>query len=304
MNLPDRLIQKLAMPLKTILPLASLSLLSTLAFPQELQLPRKSPAAGVSQTIGYTEISIRYGSPAVNQREIWGKLAPYGELWRAGANEATTIEFSTDIEVEGRPLPAGRYAFFLIPRKEGKWTAIFNKAWDRWGAYDHNPEEDALRVEVDARFAKQANQENLRYEVIYQNVESGYILLSWEKLRLYLHIRVDAMQRALSEITTALAAAPEEQKWRINAQAADFLLWAGQPVPALQYAEASIAGKETSWNYWIKARILAAREDYAGALAAAGKAREAARANPEDSFYDNSKEEIEGMVKRWKEKRR
>jgi len=284
----------------TLTLLLSALLLASLLPAQALKLPRQSPAAGVSNTIGYTEISIRYSSPAVNQRKVWGSLVPYGEVWRAGANEATTVEFSTDVEVEGQPLPAGKYAFFLIPRKEGRWTAIFNKGWDQWGAYDYKQSEDALRTEVDAQFSKQVNEERLRYEVIGQNVENGYILLSWEKLRLYLRVKVDAMQQAVLEITTALAAAEDGQKWRINAQAADFLLQAGQPAPALQYVETSIAQREMPWNYWIKARILAAREDFAGALTAAEKAGKLAKANPKDDFYENARKEIEGTVEKWR----
>ncbi|MCO6478538.1 MAG: DUF2911 domain-containing protein [Phaeodactylibacter sp.] len=291
------------MKTKIILMLSGLFLFTSITMAQELNLPRKSPRAGVSYTIGYTEVSIQYSSPAVLGREIWGGLVPYGEPWRAGADEATTIEFSTAVEIEGQPLPAGRYAFFLIPREEGKWTAVFSKNWGQWGAYDYSQAEDALRVDVDAQFSRQANQEHLRYEVIGQNVENGYILLSWEKLRFYLRLRVDAMQKAVMEITTALAAAPDDEKWRINARAADFLLWVGQPTPALQYVQQSIDQQEMPWNYWIKARILAAQEDYAGAVNAAETVAKLAAANPEDNFYEEEKEEIGRLVKGWKEKR-
>ena len=291
------------MRIYTLLSLVFLFLVSSSSFSQELNLPRKSPKAGIAYTIGYTEASIQYSSPAVQGREIWGGLLPYGELWRAGANEATVIEFNTDVAIEGQPLPAGKYAFFLIPQKEGKWTAIFNKTWDQWGAYNYDQSQDALRVEVDAQFSKQVNQEHLQYEIIGQNVENGYILLSWEKLRLYLRVKVNAMEKAVLEITTALAAAPEDQKWRINAQAADFLLWVGQPGPALQYIQESIRQNETPWNVWVKAQILAAREDYAGALVAAESVKRLAAAAPEDNFYENQKKEIERLVKEWEGKR-
>ena len=289
------------MKLKAALLFASLFLILTFSSAQELNLPRKSPKAAAAYTIGYTEVSIEYSSPAVRGREIWGGVVPYGELWRAGANEATTIEFSTDVEVEGQPLPAGKYSFFLLPQKEGKWTAVFNKTWDQWGAYNYGQDQDALRVEVDAQFSKQINQENLRYEVIGQNIENGYLLLSWEKLRLYLRIKVNAMQKAMLEVTQALAAAPEEEKWRINAQAADFLLWVGQPEPAMQYVEESIRQKPSSFNYWIKARILAFQENYPEALAEVDKARKLAETNPEDHYYNDAGKEIEATIEKWKE---
>ena len=89
-------------------------------------IPRKSPDKGIYHKIGYTEIDISYGSPKVNERKVWGGLIEYDKLWRAGANVATTMEFSQDIFIQGKRLPRGRYAFFIIPRKLGAWTVIFS----------------------------------------------------------------------------------------------------------------------------------------------------------------------------------
>src|SRR3982750_2941193 len=72
-----------------------------------LKLPDASQAALVSQRIGLTEITISYHRPMVNGRKIWGGLVPLGEVWRAGANENTVVEFSDDVTVEGQPLPKG-----------------------------------------------------------------------------------------------------------------------------------------------------------------------------------------------------
>ena len=121
---------------KTILSgLIAVLFLST-GFAQELELPRKSPKASISYSVGLTDITINYSSPSVRERAVWGKLVPWGKVWRAGANEATTVEFSTDVYVEGELLPAGKYSFFLIPKKEEKWTAIFNKVAYQLGAYE------------------------------------------------------------------------------------------------------------------------------------------------------------------------
>ena len=103
---------------------------------------RLSPKASVMQTVGFTDVTIDYSRPGVKGRTIWGALVPYNKVWRAGANEATTINFSTDVTIEGKNLPAGKYGFFTIPNKDS-WTLIFNKVADQWGSFQYNEAEDA-----------------------------------------------------------------------------------------------------------------------------------------------------------------
>ena len=100
----------------------------------QLDLPRPSPKATVSQTVGLTDITITYCRPGVKGRVIWGGLVPYDQVWRTGANEATTITFSDEVTIEGTKLPAGTYGLFTIPGKD-EWTVIFNKGAKQWGAY-------------------------------------------------------------------------------------------------------------------------------------------------------------------------
>src|SRR5881396_2914711 len=99
-----------------------------------IRLPEASPKATVGQTIGVTDVEIDYHRPAVNKRKIWGGLVQYGAVWRAGANENTTISFSTPVTVEGQALPAGTYGLFMIPGP-AQWTIVFSKFADAWGAY-------------------------------------------------------------------------------------------------------------------------------------------------------------------------
>ena len=114
---------------------------------QDDKSKRPSPPAEVSGTVEGTDITIDYSRPSVKGRTVFGEMEPYGKVWRTGANEATTFEVTTDVEIEGKPLPAGKYALFTIPT-EGDWTVIFNKTPEQWGAYDYDEAEDALRVEV------------------------------------------------------------------------------------------------------------------------------------------------------------
>ena len=112
-----------------------------------LDLPYASQAAQVKQRVGVTDITITYHRPLVNGRKIWGGLVPTGQVWRAGANENTTIEFSTPVSIEGKPLPAGTYGLHMIPNAD-TWTVIFSKMAVAWGSYTYNQSEDALRVDV------------------------------------------------------------------------------------------------------------------------------------------------------------
>ncbi|MDM7914857.1 MAG: DUF2911 domain-containing protein [Candidatus Eisenbacteria bacterium] len=102
------------------------------SFAAELKLPRPSPKAQVMQTVGLTDVTITYSRPGVKGRVIWGELVPYDKVWRTGANEATTIAFSSDVKVDGHPLKAGTYSLHTIPTK-GDWTVIFNSKAEQWG---------------------------------------------------------------------------------------------------------------------------------------------------------------------------
>jgi|AntRauTorckE5430_2_1112549.scaffolds.fasta_scaffold03411_3 hypothetical protein len=115
--------------------------------PEEDKSSRKSPPRSAENTIGSAKVTVNYGSPSARGRNIFDDLVPYGNIWRTGANEATTITFSEDVIVEGEPLGAGTYALFTIPGKDA-WTIIFNKEAEQWGAYDYDESMDALRVEV------------------------------------------------------------------------------------------------------------------------------------------------------------
>ena len=141
---------------------------------------RISPKAAVIQTVGFTEVRIDYSRPGVKKREIWGKLVPYDAVWRAGANEATKITFSTDVTVEGKILKKGSYSLFAIPGKN-EWTIIFNKVADQWGAFEYNESEDALRVKV--KTEKAIWQEWLSYTINKASDTSAVIRLEWEKIK-------------------------------------------------------------------------------------------------------------------------
>ncbi len=153
-------------------------LLSAMSIAQD----RPSPAAMVTGEINGATITINYSSPGVKDRTIWGGLVPYEKVWRAGANEATTFETSKDIKVEGKTLPAGKYAFFTIPGKS-EWTIIFNNVPDQWGAFNYDESKDALRVTV-----KPVKSDEMMERLVYVIADNS-VALVWENLEVPISIQ-------------------------------------------------------------------------------------------------------------------
>jgi len=168
--------------LQTAILLTALLFMPLLVMGQALEHPgrdhsetRKSPNGSVSQTIGTRVVSIEYSRPYVKGRQVFGGLQKYGEVWRAGANEATTILIPNDVSVEGEPLAAGVYSFFTIPGQE-EWTLIFNSRAKIWGTR-HDPANDVLRVVVDSREAPHSEMLTYAFEAATNN--SVAVVLTW-----------------------------------------------------------------------------------------------------------------------------
>ncbi|XOV92870.1 MAG: DUF2911 domain-containing protein [Bacteroidota bacterium] len=175
------------------------------AMSQGLTLPRPSQAAEVKQRIGLTDITVNYSRPSVivgnNDRtgQIWGNLVPWGLApnnfgnqqpmpWRAGANENTTIDFTTDVMIEGKKLVAGKYGLHMIPYKDGKVTVIFSTNTSSWGSFWYNQDEDALRVDVQSKKSPFTNV--LTYEFTTFGNNEGTLSLLWDDKEIPIRIGV------------------------------------------------------------------------------------------------------------------
>lgn len=144
-----------------------------------LDLPLQSQHAVVTQRIGLTDITINYHRPLVNNRPVWGKLVPYGEVWRAGANENTIVTFTDPVTIEGQPLDKGTYGLHMIPG-ENQWTVIFSKMSTAWGSFSYKQDEDALRVTVKPQTAE--FHDALTYDFDDLKPDSTVVTLRWEKV--------------------------------------------------------------------------------------------------------------------------
>ena len=148
-------------------------LFATVSLFANAQDEKPSPAKTAEGEINGAKITINYSSPAVKGRTIWGDLVPLGQVWRAGANDATTIEFSKDVKIQGKDLPAGKYSFFVIPG-EMESTFIFNKVAKQWGSYSYDEAEDALRVSVPS-----GQSSTMEERLVYEVTEGGFEV-RWE----------------------------------------------------------------------------------------------------------------------------
>ncbi|MEX0769673.1 MAG: DUF2911 domain-containing protein [Balneolaceae bacterium] len=147
--------------------------------------PRISPNAAVSQTIGTTEVHLTYGRPGVRDRDIFGELVPYGNVWRAGANESTYISFSDDVLIEGEPLDAGEYSLYTVPGIN-EWTVIINSSHS-WGT-EYDPSADALRIQVEPEEGPFTEQMMFYFENVSNN--SADLVLQWEETKVPVTISI------------------------------------------------------------------------------------------------------------------
>ncbi|WP_304066493.1 DUF2911 domain-containing protein [Pedobacter glucosidilyticus] len=161
---------------KTILLLSTLFFLigNVVVKAQEAKKQPASPPASVTETLSNgTKVTINYAQPGIKGRTIGKEIAPYGKVWRTGANAATQFEVSKDVKINGKSLAAGKYALFTIPG-EKEWVVIFNKTWDQWGNYKYKEAEDALRFTVKAEKAKEF-MERMTFTI----AKNGEVALAW-----------------------------------------------------------------------------------------------------------------------------
>jgi tetratricopeptide (TPR) repeat protein len=174
--------------------------------PRSLEIPMVSQKAMVMQRIGFTDITITYHSPGVKGREIWGKLVPYGQVWRAGANDNTTIRFTHEVKIEGQSLAAGEYGLHMIPTPE-EWTIIFSHNNYSWGSFFYKEAEDALRVKVKPMPTDELR-EWLSYDFIDRASNYATVELHWEKLKVPFKIEVDVHKIAVESFRRQLSSSP------------------------------------------------------------------------------------------------
>ena len=227
-----------------------------------LTLPQPSQAASAGQRVGLTDITVTYHRPAVNKREIWGKLVPYGQVWRAGANENTVITFSTPVSIGGHALPAGSYGLHMIPA-EREWTVIFNRESKAWGSFFYDQADDAARVTVTPSAAP--FEEHLAYTFDDVTDKSAVATLHWEKLAVPIRIDVDTSAVVVASLHSELRGLQGFSSQRL-AQAADWCATNNVNLDeAGKWADQAVAQQENFQTLRAKAAVAERKGDVAAA---------------------------------------
>jgi hypothetical protein len=257
--------------------------------PVRLTPLRVSPACTVSQEIGVSKLDLAFARPAVKGRKIWGGLVPYGEVWRAGANNATVITFSHAAKVAGKDVPAGPYGFFVIPG-EKSWTLILNRKAKQWGAYEYKKEDDFLRWEAMPQAG--SHLEYLDYRVIPVDSGTAMVELGWEKLRVSFPVAFDTKGIYWSQLEDKLKLAPDTD-WVPWYQAAAYCQDQGiEAQKALAWIEKSLKAEEGYRNHETAARICRDAKRLPEAQAHLQKAIDLSRGKAPKEYTENLEKEL------------
>lgn len=244
----------------------------------ELKVPRVSPSANVTQTLGLTDLTVVYCRPGVKDRVIWGDLVPYDKPWRTGANEATRFTTTDSIRFGGKALAPGTYALFTIPGRD-QWTVVINAEKDLWGAFEYKPERDVLRVNVKPSAAEP--QEWMEFSFEELTPASVNLVLRWEKLRVAVPIEVDVHREVLANARAAILGLKNDA-WRVPYQASNYCLTNDISLEDGQrWIDQSLGIEQNFYNLSLEARwqMKAGRKD--AAIQTARKALEIAEASVE-----------------------
>ncbi len=263
----------------------------------QVATPRESTKQTLTQQVGDASLTIIYSRPNTKGRKVWDGLVPYGKVWRAGANEATIVEITQDVTINGKPLPAGKYSLHMIPTA-GEWTLIFNKTWDQWGSFNYDEKQDALRVQtkpVPGDFF-----ETMVFGVGDITTSTAKVFLRWEKLIVPFTVDIgDIHGRVLSQIRAAINSRQPADFRPVNQGASYVATFKLKDYyeEAIKWADSSISAGENFGNLSTKARILNEMGKIDEAVAVGQKAIEVGKAAGTNA---NAIANFETTIKTWK----
>ncbi len=264
-------------------------------------LPKPSPEGEVHQRVGLTDIVVKYSRPSVKEREIFGGLVPYNELWRTGANANTTIEFSTPVNFGGKMVEAGTYSIVTIPR-ENEWEIILNSKTDMWGTNAYSEEFDVARVT--AATMEDSHTESFTIGIANIMPNGADLSFEWAEVMVNVPIEIEVDDLAMKNIAEALADEDNEKRWVVLRNAANYHYNSGQNLgTAEDYMRQSLELEPNNWySHWLMARILAEQGNYKEAIKVADKAVEVGHEQAEENDSEFGYEEmIEEAIEDWKE---
>jgi tetratricopeptide (TPR) repeat protein len=236
----------------------------------QINMPQPSPAATLTQRVGLMDVTISYSRPSMRGRKIFGELLPYGELWRTGANAATTIKFSDEVTIEGKKVPAGTYSLFSIPG-QNEWTVMLNKNANA-SANDYKEAEDV------ARFTVKSQKTGSTYETFTIDLSdisnnTAMLNIKWENTKASLKLEQEVDSKVMAQIKDRM-----EPGSNVYFQAAMYYMETGKDLnQAMEWMNKATAKDPQFWQLHQKAKLQAMMKDKKGAIETANKSIELAK---------------------------
>lgn len=265
-------------------------------------LPMPSPTSKLEQRVGLTDFTIEYSRPGVKEREIFGQLVPYGELWRTGANRNTMISFDSPVSIAGELLDPGTYSILTIP-EEDHWTIIFNQNTEMWGTGSYSEDQDVLRTEAPV----QESDFTETFTISINNIrnESAHLVMEWAGVKVEVPMKVQVREQAMKNIEEALSSEDANKSRVLRNAAAYYYNNDLEMEQALEYINESIDEDDNNWySHWLKAEILAEMDKYGDAIESAERSikigSERAQESGDEFGYEGM---IQKNIEDWSEKK-
>ena len=258
----------------------------------QVKTPQPSPKGDLEQVVGLTTVDVNYSRPAKKGRLVFGDLVPYGKVWRTGANENTVVTFSTDVEIDGKVLPAGKYSLYTMPKAE-KWDVFFYKTTDNWGLPTTWDEGNIVATAIVTPETLNKEVEYFTIAVTPKNTEEATLDISWEKTIVRVPFKTPTYKLAMQSIESSLNASAKASDYYA---AGTYLFSSNQDVKkALEYVNKAIEMQNGDAPFFMlrqKSLMQAALGDKKGAVETAQKSLKAAEKAGNDDYVKMNRTSI------------
>lgn len=256
---------------------------------QQLKTPAPSPTQSIKQDFGISTIELVYSRPGMKGRQIFGDLVPWGKVWRTGANNATRIKFSDDVNIGGHALKAGEYAIYTVPNR-GEWEIIINKGSANWGT-DYKEQDDIFRVKAKPVSLSQPVE---TFTIQFDNVKpsSTDLTFLWDKTAVSVPITTDIDKKIMGQINDVMT-----KDTRPYFAAASYYLQNDKDLnQALTWFDKAIEQNPKAYYiYYQKASALSKLGKKAEAIATAQKSMELATSQNNQDYVELNRKLLEKL---------
>ena len=263
----------------------------------QVKTPQPSPKGDLEQVVGLTTVDVNYSRPAKKGRLVFGDLVPYGKVWRTGANENTVVTFNTDVEIDGKVLPAGKYSLYTMPKAE-KWDVFFYKTTDNWGLPTAWDESNIVATAIVTPETLHKDVEYFTIAVTPKNTEEATLDISWEKTIVRMPFKTPTHKLAMQSIESSLNASAKASDYYA---AGTYLFSSNQDVKkALEYVDKAIEMQNGDAPFFMlrqKSLMQAALGDKKGAVETAQKSLKAAEKAGNDDYVKMNRTSILEWIK-------